>query len=213
MISHCIEVGKKEEHTKTGVILHGFGASSYDISTVFYQLTPQLPYAIIPQAPVSLLPVLGYDGYAWFPKDESTIQRALQGTMWKQLPHSSVKDIEKAAQDIYILLSERKLLSNPLVIIGFSQGGMVASEFAFLCAQKGVHLHALVLLSSSLVDKRRWENIAISCEKELFPPVFIAHGRDDMVLEYYMGEDLYDFWKQWSLFVEFYDFKGWTWYS
>jgi len=65
-----------------------------------------------------------------------------------------------------------------VVLGGFSQGAMVASDVAF---RSTAHLTALVLLSGTPVDEAAWRR-GYAARRGL--PVFIAHGRDDAVLPF-----------------------------
>jgi phospholipase/carboxylesterase len=65
-----------------------------------------------------------------------------------------------------------------VVLGGFSQGAIVASEVAF---RSKLRLSALILLSATLVDEPSWES-HFGQRRDL--PVFIAHGRADAVLPF-----------------------------
>src|SRR6187431_2669166 len=64
--------------------------------------------------------------------------------------------LESAASLVEEVLRYRKVVPRgPLVLGGFSQGAMVASEVAF---RTKVPLSALIVLSGTLVDEPSWEN-------------------------------------------------------
>jgi len=65
-----------------------------------------------------------------------------------------------------------------IVLGGFSQGAMVATEVAF---QSDAHVDALVLLSGTLVDEASWQQ-RFSAHRAI--PVFMSHGRADPVLPF-----------------------------
>jgi phospholipase/carboxylesterase len=69
-----------------------------------------------------------------------------------------------------------------VVLGGFSQGAIVASEVAF---RSKVPLSALILLSATVVDEPSWET-HFRQRREL--PVFIAHGRRDRVLPFEVAD-------------------------
>jgi phospholipase/carboxylesterase len=66
----------------------------------------------------------------------------------------------------------------PVVLGGFSQGAMVASEVAF---RSDTPLAGLVLLSGTVVDEASWR---ANYARRRGLPVFVAHGRRDGVLPY-----------------------------
>jgi phospholipase/carboxylesterase len=70
----------------------------------------------------------------------------------------------------------------PIVLGGFSQGAMVASEVAF---RSDARLQALILLSGTLVDEASWER---HFDSRRGMPVFIAHGRSDNVLQFAVAD-------------------------
>lgn len=65
-----------------------------------------------------------------------------------------------------------------MVLGGFSQGAMVASEVAF---RSPAPLAGLVLLSGTVVDEASWR-AGYAGRRGL--PVFVAHGRKDGVLPF-----------------------------
>ena len=70
----------------------------------------------------------------------------------------------------------------PVVLGGFSQGAMVATEVAF---RTKVPLSALVLLSGTLVDESSLEK---HFRERQNLRVFLAHGRADTVLPFEVAE-------------------------
>jgi phospholipase/carboxylesterase len=66
----------------------------------------------------------------------------------------------------------------PVVLGGFSQGAMVASEVAF---RSDTPLAGLVLLSGTVVDEASWR---AGYARRRGLPVFVAHGRRDGVLPF-----------------------------
>jgi len=66
----------------------------------------------------------------------------------------------------------------PVVLGGFSQGAMVASEAAY---RTRLPLAGLVLLSGTPVDEQEWQS-GYGQRRGL--PVFVAHGRTDPVLPF-----------------------------
>jgi phospholipase/carboxylesterase len=75
-------------------------------------------------------------------------------------------------------------LHHPFVLVGHSQGAMVASEIAFNSDEP---LSALVLLSAAYVDTTGWYQ---RMDKRKGLPVFIVHGRKDPVFPFAQAEVL-----------------------
>jgi phospholipase/carboxylesterase len=87
--------------------------------------------------------------------------------------------LHDAALRVQDLLRDRASVPRgPVVLGGYSQGAMVASEVAF---RSRVPLAALVILSGTIVDEPSWES-HFSERRTL--PVFLAHGRQDRTLPF-----------------------------
>ena len=87
--------------------------------------------------------------------------------------------LKRAASLVENLLDERGIVPRgPVVLGGYSQGAMVASEVAF---RSRVRLSALVVLSGTFVDEREWES---HFGERRGLPVFLAHGRQDSTLPF-----------------------------
>ena len=76
--------------------------------------------------------------------------------------------------------------TRPLVIIGFSQGGMLAFDHVLHAAQRPA---ALVLLSSSRIAWPQWQPL-LGAVQGL--PMFVSHGRTDDDLAFSAGEAIRD---------------------
>jgi phospholipase/carboxylesterase len=81
-----------------------------------------------------------------------------------------------------VLRNVERSPGGPIVLGGFSQGAMVASEVAF---GSDARLRALVLLSGTLVDERTWER---NFQMRRDMPVFLAHGRSDRMLPFAVAD-------------------------
>lgn len=106
------------------------------------------------------------------------------------LPESPIPNLSKAkppgirasSDRIRILIHEveKRFGSSPnqLILGGFSQGAMIASEIAFKTDES---IQALVLLSGTTVDEVAWVQ-GMAARRKL--PVFISHGRNDNILSF-----------------------------
>ena len=66
----------------------------------------------------------------------------------------------------------------PILLGGFSQGAMVAGEVAF---RSDTQIAGLILLSGTPVAEASWER---GLSQRAGMPVFVAHGRSDLVLPF-----------------------------
>ena len=90
----------------------------------------------------------------------------------------------------------------PIVLGGFSQGAMVASEVAF---RSDTPLAGLVLLSGTVVDEASWR---AGYARRRGLPVFVAHGRRDGVLPFASSDRMRQDLHAAGLAVTWYPFDG-----
>ena len=90
----------------------------------------------------------------------------------------------------------------PLVLGGFSQGGMLSSD-TLLCG--GQRAAGLVMLSSSRIAFGEWQRHAHALAGL---PVLVSHGADDTDLAFSAGEALRDFYRNSGARVTWQPFEG-----
>lgn len=156
----------------TILALHGWGASAQDLLGLAPFLHGGKALVVCPQGPVSFEIQPGYFGYGWFPIRPG------------QPPEPS--EFARGAALVRGFLDDmlRRYPVNPrkLVVLGFSQGGVMAYDLALRDPER---FAGLVALSSWLPP-----DLAASLERrpELAQlPVFIAHGSEDPMLPVAMG--------------------------
>lgn len=163
----------------TLVLLHGYGSSG-DRWMPFTQTIrwPAGGRFVFPQGPEHTIPPSGpADGRAWWPLDLAS--HIPPGASIPDLSTFRPAGLKTAASLVENVLSDRRTIPRgPVVLGGFSQGAMVASEVAF---RSEVPLAALILLSATLVDEPSWEK---HFQERRNLPVFLAHGRADTVLPF-----------------------------
>lgn len=117
------------------------------------------------------------NGRAWWPLDlRSYIP---PGTSLPDLSNADPPGLRDVASRVEDLLDDRGLAPRGAVVLGgFSQGAMVASEVAF---HSRAPLSALIILSGTPVDERSWER---RFNERRGLPVFLAHGRKDLTLPF-----------------------------
>lgn len=171
------------EGPPTLVLLHGYGSSA--VRWAPFTQTIRWPASgrfVFPQAPERTVPPDGpVDGRAWWRLD--LVAHIPPDKSVPDLSGHRPPGLKESATLVEDVLSDRRTVPRgPVVLGGFSQGAMVASEVAF---RSKVPLSALVLLSATLVDEPSWEN-HFRERQEL--PVFLAHGRADTVLSFEIAE-------------------------
>lgn len=167
----------------TLVLLHGYGSSPERwmpfTSTIRW---PAAGRFVFPRGPEPTVPPDGpVDGRAWWRLDLAA--HIPPGKSMPDLSRERPPGLKVAASLVEDVLRDRHSVPLGRVVLGgFSQGAIVASEVAF---RSKVPLSALILLSATLVDEPSWET-DFRQRREL--PVFIAHGRRDRVLPFEVAD-------------------------
>jgi phospholipase/carboxylesterase len=163
----------------TFVLLHGYGSSAEGWAPFTQTIRWAAPGRfVLPQGPEVMVRTDGApNGRAWWPLDLRSFVTA--GGSAPDLSAARPAGLEVAASLVEDLLGDRASVPRgPVVLGGYSQGAMVASEVAF---RSRVPLAALIILSGTPVDERSWES---HFDDRRGLPVFIAHGRQDSTLPF-----------------------------
>ena len=174
----AVETGPRPRFTI--IWMHGLGADGHDFEPLVPELVaPGMPALrfVFPHAPV--IPVTLNNGYrmrAWY--DIAGIDRR------------SAEDfagMQTSAEAIGALVEEQKRAGVPserIVIAGFSQGGAMALHIATRGAEKLAGVIALscyLPLAAQLAAKKSAANADT--------PIFMAHGTQDPVVPYPLGQE------------------------
>lgn len=145
---------------------------------------------------------LGVDAQFWFP--EGLVAGGLGGRAWwdidlaqravalaegpRDLCHEIPPGRAAARAALAQFLDEicTEVGSRPLVLVGFSQGGMLALDHVLHAAQRPA---ALVLLSSSRIAWPQWQPLL---GRLAGLPMLVSHGRTDEDLAFSAGEAIRD---------------------
>ena len=163
----------------TLVLLHGYGSSAERWGPFTQTIRWPVPGRFVfPQGPDVMTRTDGApDGRAWWRLDLGSYIAA--GEAAPNMSSARPPGLKIAASLVEDLLHDRAFVPRgPVVLGGYSQGAMVASEVAF---RSHTPLAALVILSGTPVDESSWEN-HFSERRGL--PVFLAHGRRDSTLPF-----------------------------
>ncbi len=180
------------------VLLHGYAMEPMDLAPLAAAMglpaTIYLPRGIHAAAP---------QGRAWWPVDaERRAQQMARGARDLFAEYPPGREVLRA--QFAALAAEIGVLHAglPLVLAGFSQGGMLAGD---LVLQGGLRPHALALLSASCIAMTEWQS-CVDAVRGL--PVLVAHGRRDDDLSTSAGERLRDFFSSGGALVSWLPFDG-----
>ena len=194
------------------VFCHGYGASGEDLVPFVPELLEREPRLApvrfaFPAGPLELGYAAWGDARAWWPLDWmklSMLSRSPEGreALRNEVPEGLVSARRKLQGCVETLLSGTSLPPERVLLGGFSQGAMLATDLTLSWEQRPA---ALVALSSVLLAANRWRALA---PRRAGLPVIQSHGRQDPILPYSEGEALRDFLTVAGLAVEFIPFDG-----
>ena len=174
----AVEVETGPEPGASVIWLHGLGADGHDFEPIIPHLglNGQAVRFVFPHAPVR--PVTINNGVrmrAWYDIRGFDMRR-----------DQDADGIAHSAQAVEALI-EREIARGVdpanIVLAGFSQGGAVALHVALRQTRR---LAGLMVLSAYLLHPERLEAERDAANADL--PVFVAHGRQDPVVPFAMGE-------------------------
>ena len=170
------------------VLLHGFGAPGDDLVPLAGQLAvPSGTRFVFPEAPLKLPPEFG-PGRAWWMIDMMRLQMAMMTGQMRDLTNEVPAGLPAARQKMVALLAalqaEMGMRPDQLVIGGFSQGAMLASDVSLRSEQKPA---GLAIMSGTYLAADEWRAHMDGFEDV---PVLMSHGRDDPLLPFAVAEQL-----------------------
>ena len=183
--------------TKPYVILfHGFGADMNDLESLKDIMNPdQIELNWIFPNGIHSVPVgPGFTGRAWWPLQLSQLPND-----WSNYSPPEMTDL---IPRVLKLIESFNVPWSQIILGGFSQGAMLATEIYFQAPQKPL---GLLSLSGSLIRKEVWQQ---KCAYRKAEKIFLSHGEQDSVLPSGGTQKLIQILKQNELLVDFVSFQG-----
>jgi phospholipase/carboxylesterase len=193
------------------VFCHGFGASGEDLVPFVPELLEREPRLgpvrfAFPAGPIRMGYAAWGDARAWWPLDWTKIAMLSRpdglDRLRNEIPEGLGSARRKLQGCVQALLASSGLSPDRVVLGGFSQGGMLATDLALHWEHRPA---ALIALSAVPVTADIWRKLA---PRRAGLPVIVSHGRQDPVLPYSEGEALRDLLSSAGLAVEFIPFDG-----
>ena len=157
----------------TVVCLHGYGADMRDLAPLALELETKRPLSwVFPDAPEKL----EWGGRAWFPIDVAAFEEAQRAGAPRDLSKDEPIGLSRAREKVQKLLAELNRPWSSLVLMGFSQGAMLAVDLAMRAPQRPA---GVAILSGTLVDEKSVKLLAPGRKGLRF---FQSHGSVDPIL-------------------------------
>jgi phospholipase/carboxylesterase len=177
-------------------LFHGFGADASDLKNLSDYLTPSNKKInwIFPEGIYSVPIGPMMSGRAWWPLTLSQLP-----SDWSDY---SPDNLETLKVQIWNMINSFKIPWNRIIIGGFSQGAMLATELYLSAAEKPA---GLISFSGSLIRKSAWTEYL---KYRAGAKVFLSHGEQDQVLPASGTNKLLSLFKTHQLDCTFSSFKG-----
>jgi predicted esterase len=165
------------------VILHGLGDSHIGMAGLAMELQLDPVEYILPDAPDSYFGM----GYSWYTIPEEFFNPARRMDR-KELVESSRPEVERSCRLVHGLLDTLRAQApeTPLILGGFSQGGLIALDAGFSWSHP---LMAVFALSSYFPQA---DEVLPHASQGPDMPVFLGHGEADEVVAFEYGRETAD---------------------
>lgn len=164
------------------IMLHGYAMGPEDLAP-FAESIGVPGVFFLPEAPLAAEAT----GRAWWPIDQERRAHAIAAgprDLAKEHPQGAAAARTLVAQVINAV--ELRHPGCPLVLVGFSQGGMLALDTVL---RERRRIAALALLSASRISADEWAPLAGQLAGL---PILVSHGTHDLDLGFHAGEALRD---------------------
>ncbi|MBT8491601.1 MAG: esterase [Deltaproteobacteria bacterium] len=198
-------VGNLDDGGLVVVLLHGFGAPGTDLVPLgeFIECPPSTCF-VFPEAP--LTPPMLMGGRAWWMLDIQELEEAMASGKPRDrsgsVPEGSEEPRKLMTAFLAELIEEHGVEPKRIVLGGFSQGSMVATD---VLLRSDWEFAGLIIWSGTLLAKNEWVPL-MAKRKGL--RVVQSHGEADPLLPYELAEKLRDHLREGGLMVDWVNFAG-----
>ena len=185
-----LEVAGDSKKGPVVIMLHGYGANGNDLLPLHQSIDPsQKASWYFPHGFVKIPFGPGIYGRAWFPINIAALEESMQTGQYKDISSVVPEGIDEAREKLSALIAEivkeREISYQDIIIGGFSQGAMLATD---VCLESQEKFAQLIILSGSLLHKEKWtKRIPLKAGMKFFQ----SHGRHDPILAFPLAEELY----------------------
>lgn len=195
--------GAESPDAATVVLFHGYGADANDLAP-FAEVFGSLGSWrwVFPNGMLEVPLGPFFTGRAWFPIDMAEVERAMQQGTYRDFKSTRPKGIDGLLTDGARFIEALGVAPNRLVLGGFSQGAMLATEMALRMPEPPA---GLMILSGTLADETTLTELL---QKKPSLRFLQSHGDRDPILDPKAARDLYDLLTRHGLEGEYVGFSG-----
>ncbi len=194
---------KEGQQALTFILFHGYGADAYDLQPLAEVIeTPAPTHFLFPQGILEVPIGPGWTGRAWWQINVMALQEAAMKGQPRDLSKESPEALPELRKKVMAAIEQLKVPWNQIILGGFSQGAMLATD---ICLHAPENPRALVSLSGALLNKAELQTVAA---KRAGTPFFASHGKVDSVLDHRGSAQLETFLNQNGMKGKLHSFQG-----
>ena len=167
---------QKTNIQKAVIMLHGYGSNGNDLISIAPYMAESLPNTVF-YAPDA--PMICETGYKWFDLDEYAANTVYEQFDYLQRLMEKAKPVLPTIFDfIQLVMKKHTLKANQIVLMGFSQGGLMALMSGILyekCLSCIIGCSAIPIAINNALSLKEVKNK---------PPVLLTHGTADDVVPF-----------------------------
>lgn len=173
---HCEEINH-DDNAPWVIFFHGFGADAKDLFSLGQAIqTKKTVNWLFPNGPLEVPIGPGWTGRAWWNIDMMEVQRAVESGTHRDFTNETPKGLDKAFEKTMEMIKQLRVPWNQIVLGGFSQGAMLATELYLRAPETPA---GLVIMSGTLLQQEEWKKLVPARAGEKF---FQSHGENDTIL-------------------------------
>ncbi len=172
----CIEYNNHDEAPWI-ILFHGFGADAGDLSALANEIPTEKKFNwLFPEGFLEVPIGPSWSGRAWWPVDMQELQQAQISGIARDLSQMTPAGLDVAYNKVIDMIKALGIPWNKIVLGGFSQGAMLATEIYLRAPDNPL---GLIILSGACLHANQWRESAKQRAGKAF---FLSHGENDPVL-------------------------------
>ncbi|XGC80270.1 alpha/beta hydrolase [Bdellovibrio bacteriovorus] len=181
---HCQEINK-DDNAPWVIFFHGFGADANDLFSLAEMIPQKKTFNWLFPNGILEVPIgPAWMGRAWWTIDMMEIQRAAERGEHRDFSNDTPKGMSKAFDMASEMLKQMKIPWSKVVLGGFSQGAMLATELYLRAPENPA---GLIIMSGTLVHQEEWKKLVPARAGQKF---FQSHGEGDPILGFKQAQKL-----------------------